>query len=51
MIYNYEGKLASNPKIPSVKFEFLNGSRISISQDILAIVDGYWGLKKAEFNI
>ena len=40
MIYNYDGKLASNPKIPSIKFEFLNKSRLSISQDILAIIDG-----------
>ncbi len=40
MVYNYEGKLISNPKIPGIKFEFINLQRISISQDILAIIDG-----------
>jgi len=39
-IYNYEGKMISNPKILSIKFEFLNYFKISISPDILAIIDG-----------
>lgn len=49
MIYNYDGKLISNPKIQGTKciphhlyvlVEFLNRKKLSISNDILAIVDG-----------
>ena len=40
MIYNYDGKLISNPKVQGTKFEYLNKKKLSISNDILAIVDG-----------
>lgn len=40
MIYNYDGKLISNPKIGGTKFEYLNQNKIGLSQDVLAIVDG-----------
>eukprot|EP01016_Furgasonia_blochmanni_P034705 TRINITY_DN3774_c0_g2_i1.p1 TRINITY_DN3774_c0_g2~~TRINITY_DN3774_c0_g2_i1.p1 ORF type:complete len:779 (-),score=217.27 TRINITY_DN3774_c0_g2_i1:42-2378(-) len=39
LIYNYEGKMISNPKITGIKFEFLNKKKISLSQDALAIID------------
>jgi len=40
MIYNYEGKLVSNPKIAGAKFEFLNRKRVTMSNDIVAVIDG-----------
>lgn len=40
VVYNYEGRKVSNPRVPSVKFELLNASKLAISQDVLAIVDG-----------
>lgn len=40
MLYNYEGKQVSNPKVAGIKFECLRSSKLSISQDILAIIDG-----------
>ncbi|EAR82753.3 intraflagellar transporter (macronuclear) [Tetrahymena thermophila SB210] len=40
VVYNYEGKKISNPKIQGIKFELLNSQKLSISQDVLAIVDG-----------
>ncbi|EGR33781.1 intraflagellar transport protein, putative [Ichthyophthirius multifiliis] len=40
VIYSYEGRKISNPKIPGIKFELLNSSKISLSQDVFAIVDG-----------
>lgn len=38
MIYNYEGKLVSNPKIAGAKFEFMSKKKIAISSDIIAVV-------------
>ena len=38
-IYNYEGKQVSSIKATNVKFDFLNKKKLSISQDILAIID------------
>jgi intraflagellar transport protein 80 len=49
MIYNYEGRLISNPKVQGTKcivynliilVEYLSRKKISISNDILAIIDG-----------
>lgn len=39
MIYNYEGKHVSNPKIPGAKFEYLNRRKIGLSLDLLAVID------------
>jgi len=39
MIYSYDGRAISNPKIPGVKYDQLNKRRISVSQDILAVLD------------
>jgi intraflagellar transport protein 80 len=46
MIYNYEGKLVSNPKIAGAKctivdnaVEFLNRKRVTMSNDIIAVID------------
>ena len=38
-IYNYEGKLTSQPKYSGLRTEFLNKRHISISSDVLAILD------------
>ncbi|CAD8115923.1 unnamed protein product [Paramecium primaurelia] len=40
MVYNYEGRLISNPKIQGTKFEHLSHKKIAISNDLLALVDG-----------
>lgn len=48
MIYNYEGKLISNPKIQGIKciiiiliiVEHLSHKKLAISNDLLGIVDG-----------
>ena len=40
VVYNYEGKKISNPKVQGIKFEVLNSQKLAISQDVLAIVDG-----------
>lgn len=40
MVYTYEGKLISNPKVQGTKFDFLNKKKLSISNDVLAIIDG-----------
>lgn len=39
LIYNYEGKQISSIKATNVKYDFLNRKKLSISQDILAIID------------
>ena len=38
-IYSYEGKLISSPKYQGLRVEFLNKRHISLSSDILAVVD------------
>lgn len=38
-IYTYEGKLVSNLKLPGIKFEGLNKRRVSLSTDLLGLVD------------
>lgn len=38
MVYNYDGKLVSNPKITGAKFEFMSKKRIALSPDILAVI-------------
>lgn len=38
-IYSYEGKLMSQPKQQGLRVEFLNKRHISLSSDVLAVVD------------
>lgn len=38
-IYSYDGKLISSPKSPGLRVEFLNKRHISMSNDVLAIID------------
>lgn len=38
-LYNYEGKLISTPKCQGLRVEFLNHRHISVSTDVLAIID------------
>jgi intraflagellar transport protein 80 len=38
-IYSYDGKLISSPKFQGLRVEFLNKRHISISSDVLAIID------------
>ena len=38
-IYNYEGRLLSNPKFGGLRTEFLNSQTVSLSNDFLAILD------------
>lgn len=38
-IYSYDGKLISSPKSQGLRVEFLNKRHISISSDVLAIID------------
>ena len=38
-IYSYEGKLVSTPKYQGLRVEFLNQRHISLSNDVLAVVD------------
>ena len=38
-IYNYEGRLTSNPKFSGLRTEFLNSYSVSLSDDIIAIID------------
>lgn len=38
-MYNYEGKLISTPKYQGLRVEFLNSRHISLSSDILAVID------------
>lgn len=57
MIYNYDGRLVSNPKISGVKcnvfklVEYLSKKRIALSQDVLAIVDGTNSKKILFFDV
>jgi len=39
LIYSYEGKQISSIKVTNIKYEALNKKKLSISQDILAIID------------
>lgn len=38
-IYSYEGKLVSTPKYQGLRVEFLNHRHISLSSDVLAVID------------
>ena len=38
-IYNYDGKLMSSPKYQGLRIEFLNKRHISLSSDVLALID------------
>jgi len=38
-IYDYNGKLISSPKYQGLRIEFLNKRHISLSSDVLAIID------------
>jgi len=39
LIYGYEGKQISSIKATNIKYDFLNKKKISIAQDILALID------------
>ena len=39
IVYNYEGKLVSTPKFQGLRVEFLNARHISLSSDVLALID------------
>jgi intraflagellar transport protein 80 len=39
IVYNYEGKLVSTPKFQGLRVEFLNARHISLSADVLALID------------
>ena len=38
-VYSYEGKLVSTPKYQGLRVEFLNQRHISLSSDVLAVID------------
>jgi intraflagellar transport protein 80 len=38
-VYSYDGKLVSSPKFQGLRVEFLNKRHISISSDVLAVID------------
>lgn len=38
-VYNYEGKLISSPKYQGLRVEFLNHRHLSLSGDVLAMID------------
>jgi intraflagellar transport protein 80 len=38
-IYSYEGKIVSTPKYQGLRVEFLNQRHISLSSDVLAVID------------
>ena len=38
-VYNYEGKLISKPTMSGLRPEFLNKRHLSISGDVLALID------------
>ena len=38
-VYNYEGKLISSPKYQGLRVEFLNKRHLSLSGDVLALID------------
>ena len=39
IIYNYDGRQISVTKIPGGKLEYLSRKKISLSQDLLAVID------------
>ncbi len=39
IVYNYEGKLVSTPKFQGLRVEFLNARHISLSADVLSLID------------
>lgn len=39
VIYNYEGKMISKPTLSGLRVEFLNKRHLSISGDVLALID------------
>jgi len=38
-VYNYDGKLLSSPKYQGLRIEFLNKRHISLSSDVLTLID------------
>ena len=38
-IYNFEGRLMSNPKFQGLRVEFLNPGSLSLSTDVVAVID------------
>ena len=38
-VYNYDGKVIASPKYSGMKLEFLNKRLISLSIDVIAMVD------------
>lgn len=38
-VYNYEGKLVSKPTMSGLRVEFLNKRHLSLSGDVLALID------------
>lgn len=38
-IYDYNGKAISSPKYQGLRIEFLNARHISLSSDVLALID------------
>jgi len=38
-VYSYEGKLISSPKYQGLRVEFLNQRHLSVSSDVLALID------------
>ena len=38
-MYNYEGKVISTPKYQGLRVEFLNKRHLSLSSDVLALID------------
>ena len=38
-VYNYEAKLISKPSLAGLRVEFLNKRHLSISGDVLALID------------
>lgn len=39
IVYNYEGKIISTPKYQGLRVEFLNKRHLSLSSDVLALID------------
>ena len=39
IVYNYEGKVISTPKYQGLRVEFLNKRHLSLSADVLALID------------
>lgn len=38
-MYNYEAKLISSPKYQGLRVEFINARHLSVSSDVLGLVD------------